>query len=286
MQPRAFATQKGCLPVTVLIRAALALSLAGLATAAAAGDWELKVCADPDNLPFSNDRLEGFDNRIAAIVARELGADLAWVWLPDLKGRTRQLYVQGGACDMVMGVIDSQPGYLTSYAYYRTGYVFLYPKAAAFAVHDLNDPVLHDLRIGFPGGASKAVPPSVALANRGIVKNQVHFIDKRDDGAAFAPVLEALGDRKVDLAIAWGPLAGAYAKAKGGLVVAPVRPEIDAPFIPMVASLTIGVRPNDEGLRDDIDLALARSWDETRAVLEEAGVPLIDLPAPVVGEGG
>lgn len=272
--------------MTVLIRAALALSLVGLATAAVAGDWELKVCADPDNLPFSNRKGEGFDNKIAEIVGREMGADVTWVWLPDVKGRTRQLYVQGGACDMVMGVIDSQPGFLTSYAYYRTGYVFVYPEGAAFEVKTLNDPVLRDLKIGFPGGLAKTVPPSIALANRGIVANQVHFIDKRDEGKTYAPVLEALGEGTIDLAIAWGPLAGAYAAAKGGLVVAPVKPEIDAPFIPMVASLTIGVRPSDEGLRDDIDVALAQSWDETRAVLTDAGVPLIDLPPPAVGEGG
>lgn len=272
--------------MNLLIRAALALPLAGLATAALAGDWELKVCADPDNLPFSNARGEGFDNRIAEILARDLDADLTWVWLPDLKGRMRQLYVQGGACDVLMGVIDSQPGFLTSYAYYRTGYVFLYPEGAPFEVKTLNDPVLRDLRIGIPGGLAKTVPPSIALANRGIVANQVHFIDKRDEGASYAPVLEALGEDRIDLAIAWGPLAGDYAKARGGLKLAPVEPEIDVPFIPMVASLTIGVRPGDEGLRDDIDQALARSWDETRAVLAEAGVPLIDLPPPVVGEGG
>lgn len=277
--------------MTVHIRAALVLSLAGLAAGvaaggAAAGDWELKVCADPDNLPFSNDKLEGFDNRIAEIVARELGADLSWVWLPDVKGRTRQLYVQGGACDMVMGVIDSQPGFLTSYAYYRTGYVFLYPEGAGFEVKSLDDPVLRDLRIGFPGGSAKTVPPSIALANRGIVANQVHFIDRRDEGKRYAPVLEALGAGEIDLAVAWGPLAGAYAKREGALVLAPVKPEIDAPFIPMVASLTIGVRPDDEGLRDDIDRALAAGWDEIRAVLTDAGVPLIDLPQPVVGDGG
>ena len=96
---------------------------------AAAGDWELKVCADPDNLPFSNKAGEGFDNKIAEILAADLNADLTYVWLPDLHGRTRQRLVQAGECDLVMGVLDGQPGFLTSYAYYRTGYVFVYPRA-------------------------------------------------------------------------------------------------------------------------------------------------------------
>jgi len=141
-------------------RAATLFALALLATTpAAAAGWELRVCADPDNLPFSDRAGEGFDNKIAAILAEEMGADLSYVWLPDLRGRTRQRYVQGGECDMVMGVIDGQPGFLTSYAYYRTGYVFLYPDTAPFTVASLDDAVLKDLRIGLPGGTAKLVPP-------------------------------------------------------------------------------------------------------------------------------
>ena len=248
---------------------------------AAAADWELKVCADPDNLPFSNRAGEGFDNKIAEILAADLNATLTYVWLPDLRSKTRQRLLQAGECDLVMGVLDGQPGFLSSYAYYRTGYVFVHPKTASFTVATLDDPVLKDLRVGIPGG-TRMVPPSLALANRGVVKNQVHFTDRKDDGTRYLPVLEGLREGKVDLAIAWGPLAGAFAKDLGDMTVASVQPEIDAPFIPMVASLTIGVRPEDEGLRDALDLALARTWDQTRAALTEAGVPLIDLPPPAV----
>jgi mxaJ protein len=265
---------------SVGLGALLSLALLAAPLPAEAGGWELKVCADPDNLPFSNRAGEGIDNKIAAILAEDLNADLTYVWLPDLRSRTRQRFVQGGECDMVLGLIDGQPGFLTSYAYYRTGYVFLYPEGARFEVNSLDDAVLKDLRIGLPGGAAKLPPPGLSLANRGIIANQFHFIDRRDPDKAYPPMLEALGRREIDLAIAWGPVAGAYAKQKGGFVVRPVTPEIDQPFIPMVASLTIGVRPQDEGLRDDIDLALSRTWDKTRSVLEAAGVPLIDLPPP------
>lgn len=267
-------------PLTALL---LALALAGPAGAA---DWELKVCADPDNLPYSNKAGEGFDNRIAEIVAAELGARLSYVWLPDMTGFTRARYLQGAECDMLMGVMDGQPGMLTSYAYYRTGFVFLYPEDATFTVATLDDPVLHDLRIGIPGGIERLTPPGLALANRGMIENQIHFSDKRDPGAAYQPLLEALDKREVDLAIAWGPQGGAFAKARGGIALVPVEPQIDEPFIPMIASFAIGVRPADEGLRDDIDLALSRTWDKTRAALAEAGVPLIDLPAPSPSLGG
>lgn len=261
------------------VHLAVAVLLMALAEPATAGDWELKVCADPDNLPFSNKAGEGFDNKIAEILAADLNADLSYVWLSDLHGRTRRRLLQAGECDLVMGVLDGQPGFMSSYAYYRTGYVFIYPEKANFTVASLDDHVLRDLRVGVSGGTN-IVPPSLALGNRGIVRNQAHFADRRDPDARFTPLLEGLHAGNVDLAIAWGPQAGAFAKEVGGMIVAPVQPEIDTPFIPMTGSLTIGLRPGDESLRDDLDLALSRTWDKIRAVLTDAGVPLIDLPPP------
>lgn len=265
-----------------LAAALLCLALAGPAMA---GDWELRVCADPDDLPYSNKAGEGFDNRIAEILATALDAELTYVWLPDRRGATRKRLLHGAECDVVMGVLDGQPGYLTSYAYYRTGYVFVYPEDAPFHIASLDDPVLRDLRIGVPGG-SRTVPPSLALANRGVVENQMHFGDPREPGKRNPPVLEALRDGRIDVAIAWGPQAGAFAREVGGMTIVPVTPEIDAPFIPMIASLAIGVRPGDEALRDEIDVALSKTWDETRAALTAAGVPLIDLPPPAPTLGG
>lgn len=249
-----------------------------------ARQWELRVCADPDSLPFSNRASEGFDNAIARILADELDADLTYVWLPNTRGAVRQQYVQAGLCDVVMGVIEGQRGFLTSHAYYRTGYVFLYPEDAAFALGSLDDAILRDLRIGVPGGARKLTPPSAALVKRGVVENLVHFDDRRLNGERYAPAVQAVADGAVDAAIVWGPFAGQYAGEVGGVVVAPVRPEIDLPFVPMVASLTIGFRPDDLALKDLIDVALARSWDQTRAVLEDADVPLLPLPRPTPPE--
>lgn len=243
--------------------------------------WELRVCADSANLPFSNREGEGFDDRIVALLAKELQAELTYVWLPDTRGRTRQLYLQAGECDLVMGVLEGQPGYLTSHAYYRTGYTFVYPENAEFEVQSLDDPALRELAIGLPGGARKLVPPALALANRGVVENQRHFGDRPEAGDRYPPVLEALKEGAVDVAIAWGPIAGKFAQEVGGMQVVPVRPEIDIPFIPMIASLTIGVRPGDEALRDEIDVALSRAWDRIVEVLAEAGVPLLPLPRPV-----
>ena len=248
---------------------------------AVAREWELRVCADPDALPFSNRAGEGFDDRIAALLAEELAADLHVVWLPDTRGRTRLRFLQSGACDLVMGMLEGAPGALTSHAYYRTGYVFVYPEDAGFEVASLDDPALRDLRVGFPGGARKTVPPALALARRGAVENQRHFPDRAASGEPFPPVLRALEDGEVDLAVVWGPVAARFAREVGGMSVVPVRPEIDVPFVPMVASLAVGMRPGDEALRDEVDLALSRIWDDVQGELSRAGVPLIPLPRPV-----
>lgn len=264
--------------------AAAAVAAIFLATTSSSAAWELRVCAETDNPPFSEEGGTGFDTRIAQIVAAALGAELTFVWLPDARARTRMLHIQGGECDMVMGVLEGQPGLLTSHAYYRTGYVFLYPEDAPHEVASLDDPVLRELRIGVPGGPRKLAPPSVALANRGLVGNQVHFAG-RGHGRHPA-VAEAVAEGAIDVAVVWGPAAGAFAKENAGFVIAPVRPEIDIPFLPMIASLTLGFRQGDEALRDAANRALSRTWNETRAVLAEAGVPTLDLPRPVEELGG
>lgn len=250
--------------------------------------WEFRVCADRDSLPFSNSAGEGYDNAIAQILADELGAELTYVWLPSTRGAIRQQYVQAGHCDVLMGVLEGQRGFLTSHAYYRTGYVFLYPEDADFELGSLDDAILKELRIGVPGGARKLIPPSVALVKRGVVENLVHFEDRRLDGERFTPAVRAVADGSVDAAVVWGPYAGQYAGEVGGVAVKPVRPEIDLPFMPMVASLTIGFRPGDEALRDDVNQALASAWEAIEAVLDEHGVPLLALPRPIstVGAGG
>lgn len=263
---------------------ALAVAVGFGASSAAAAGWELRVCADRENLPYSNEAGDGFENLVAAVLAEALGAELTYVWLPDARGATRQRYLQAGACDVVMGVLDKQKGYATSHAYYRTGYVFLFHEDAGFEIASLDDAVLGELRIGVPGGARKLVPPSIALANRGKLENQVHFDDRRAEGERHPPVIRAVENGSVDVGIVWGPVAGHYSREHDGVVVTPVRPEIDIPFLPMVASLAIGVRPDDAALRDLIDVALAWTWDETRAILEAAGVPLLSLPRPAPPE--
>ena len=255
---------------------AIAFSILMLSMPASA--WELAVCANPAGLPFSNRDGSGFDNRIATILADELGAEPRFVWMPDHRLRTARGFLHDGDCDVVMGVIDGQKGLLTSHAYYRTTYVFV-TLADGPRVASLDDPVIADLRIGVPGGARQTTPPDMGLMRRGHMARITHFGGSGIAGATEARMLDALDAGEIDLAILWGPMAGHV--LRDAHVAAPVAPEIDIPFLPMFASLSLGVRPWDEALRDAIDRALAARWDEVQAVLAEARVPRLHQPRPV-----
>ena len=261
----------------------IACTLVMLTLSLPASAWELAVCANPAGLPYSQDDGAGFDNRIAAILAEALEAELRFVWMPDHRLRTARGFLHQGACDVVMGVMDGQKGLLTSHAYYRTTYVFV-TRADGPQVTSLDDPLMAELRIGVPGGARQTTPPDMGLMRRGHMARITHFGGSGIAGATEARMLDALETGAIDLAILWGPMAGHVLRE--GLVTAPVAPEIDIPFLPMFASLSLGVRPQDEALRDAIDHALAARWDDVQAVLAQARVPQLHLPRPVAAEVG
>ncbi len=271
--------------------AAICLLLFLAQGSAQAQDWEMRVCAEPDNLPYSNEQEEGFENRIAEIIAQELRAKLTYVWLPQYQSRATVSNVlnREGECDMIMGVTDGHPGFLTSVAYYRTSYVFVYREDSPFEIRSLDDPLLRKLQIGVHVhvGGSGIGPDIHALASRGLIGNQVGFTPDYSKPSPLSPIVEAVTKGEVDVAIVWGPVAGYFAKQQPiRLELVPVTPEIDLPFVPMVFPISVGVRLGDEALRDELNVALARRWDEIQAVLGAYGVPLLPLPEPVVEMGG
>ena len=253
-----------------------ALSLCALPARA----WELALCADPDAAPYSSESDGGFDLAIADTVADALGAELSVRWMPDHRSATLLRHLHAGDCDMVMGMIDGRNGILGSHAYYRTGYVFV-RRAGEPPIRSLDDPALGTLRVGVPGGARRPTPPALGLSRRGLLGNLVHFGATAATETA-AEMGAALADGAIDVAILWGPMAATLNADAERFAVMPLAPEIDLPFIPMVAAFTIGVRPHDEALRDAIDAALAARWDEVQGALERADVPTLPLPRPIV----
>lgn len=259
-------------PLSLLLAAA-----AGWASPAVA-QRSLRVCADPNNLPFSNDRHEGFENRIASVLAQELGARLTYVWWPQRRGFVRQT-LGAGRCDVVMGVPAGYGQTLTSRPYYRSTYVFV-TRAGGPVVRSFDDSVLRRLRIGihFTGGGQP--PPATAIARRGLSRNLVGFSIYGDYRSPNPPaeLLQAVARGKVDVAVAWGPLAGWFARRSGTpLRVSPVPAGDALPGAPMSYAIALGVRHGDTLLLRRLQQALDLKAADVERVLSDYGVPLLPL---------
>lgn len=260
--------------------ASASAALAGSAPGHAPAQATLRVCADPNNLPFSNRRLEGFENQLAALVARDLGERVAYTWWPQRRGFVRRT-LEAGRCDVVMGVPSNMPGTLTTRPYYRSTYVFVTRAGSHAGPRSFDDPVLRRLRIGvhFTGGGNP--PPATALARRGLARNIASYSIYGDYRQAAPParLIEAVAQGAVDVAVAWGPLAGYFARRQDP----PLRLTAAPPFDmrtgePMTFAIAMAVRPRDRARRDALDRILARRAREIKALLTSYGVPLVQEP--------
>jgi mxaJ protein len=242
----------------------------------------LRVAADPNNLPFSNDKLQGFENRIAELIARDLGARLEYVWHAQRRGFVRQTMKEGDA-DLMITCPAGFERVLTTKPYFRSTYVFVTRKDSGIHVSSLDDPALKRLKIGVQITGEANTPPAQALGRRGIVDNVVGITVYGDYRQPNPParLIDAVARRQVDVAIAWGPLAGYFARREPvTLELTPVTPEVDPPALPLAFDVSVGVRKNDKALRDRVDQILARRRAEIDRILDDYGVPrAAPLPA-------
>lgn len=257
--------------------AATFLSIAALAPAQA-NAWDLVICADRNSPPLSTFEETGFENRIAQILAEELGATVSYLWSP----LSRSLeFLREGNCDLVMGVPDGTDAVLGTLTYYRSPYVFIYRSEDALGVQTFDDPVLGDLRIGVMPSDS---PAHHALLRRGLDDNVIlGTLDfAQGGGNPFENAVAALADDVIDIAVVWGPAGGYFANQQPvEMTVTPVPP-FEPPLIPMYLNMVAGVRHGDEFLRDLIDIALVERWDDIQAVLDEMDIPRMNLVAPII----
>jgi quinoprotein dehydrogenase-associated probable ABC transporter substrate-binding protein len=235
------------------------------------------VCADPNNLPFSNARGEGFENRLAELLARERGAELRYTWWAQRRGFFRNT-LSAGTCDVVLGVPVGFERVLATAPYYRSSYVFVTRRDRGPPPRSLDDPVLRSVRIGVQliGDDYANAPPAHALARRGLVANVVGYPLYGDYALDNPParIVEAVARGEVDVAIVWGPLAGFFARRQAvSLGLAPVPPDPDVPFLPFAFDIAVGVRRGDRALRDEIDDVLRRRRTEVESILDAYGVP-------------
>jgi quinoprotein dehydrogenase-associated probable ABC transporter substrate-binding protein len=262
--------------------ALLALLLAGASPAPAVP--ALRVCADPNNLPFSNARGEGLENRLAAVLAEALGARVEYTWWAQRRGAVRHT-LGARTCDVMLGVPVGWDPVLTTRPYYRSTYVFVWRRDRALDLRSLDDPRLRWLRVGVQlvGDDGVNTPPAYALARRGIVDNVRGFpvygdYAARDPGAE---ILRAVSRGDVDLAVVWGPLAGYFAgRLEPPLDWAAVAPPTEAPGLQFTFAIAAGVRRDDAALRDRLQEALDRRAPAVQALLDAYAVPRVARPAP------
>ncbi|WP_425500138.1 substrate-binding domain-containing protein [Propylenella binzhouense] len=282
------------------LAAALALALllpAGPAAATPAGSGgesesgTLRVCADPNNMPFSNDRGEGFENRIAEFVARELGyRGVAYTWWAQRRGFIRNT-LKAGACDVVIGVPAGMEMVATTRPYYRSTYVFVERRDRGLKLASLRDPRLGSLRIGVHliGDDGANTPPADALGEEGIIDNVVGYMIYGDYSEPAPPsrLVEAVATGEVDVGAAWGPLAGYFAQRAGvPLDVVPIADTGGFAPLAFQFDIAMGVRHGDEALRGRLDALIAERGDALRAILAGYGVPLLPVSAAAGKRGG
>lgn len=235
----------------------------------------LRVCADPNNLPFSNQRQEGFENRIAEVMARDLGAKLEYTWWSERKSFLKNS-LDAGKCDAVMGVPAMLDSVAVTRPYYRSTYVFVTRRDRKLSVTSLDDPRMEQWRIGIHVLDDDYAPPAHALARRGLGKNIVGYSMFGAYGEENPParIIDAVARGDIDLAIVWGPFAGYFAKQeKTALDIQPVSPTMFL-AVPFTYDISIGVRKGDEALRAALDRALSRNCAAVRSILADYGVPL------------
>jgi mxaJ protein len=269
--------------LTRFLCAAWAAVLLGCASADAhSRDSVLRVCADPNNLPFSDQRERGFENRIARLIANRLGMQVEYTWRPQRRGFIRNT-LNAKTCDLIAGLPTASELAWTTAPYYRSTYVFVTRKASRLRLTGLDDPRLRTLRIGVHviGDDYANTPPAHALARRGIIRNVSGYTIYGDYSTPNPParLVDAVANGEIDVAIAWGPLAGYFgARGASPLELAPVTPQVDLPFNQFVYDIGMAVRRGDTTLHHAVEQVLYERRSDIEGILASYGVPLVPKP--------
>jgi mxaJ protein len=235
---------------------------------------EFKVCADQDNLPYSNSRQEGFENKIAQLIAQDLGKKLSYQFWYDRMGYIRNT-LNAHRCDVIMGTVAGNDMVLTSKPYYRSGYVFVTRKESNLNITDWDSP---DLRKGIIGVVGQT-PPSRPIYDKGLMENARPYRIQRDLNLPPSFMIDDLVKGDIDIAIVWGPIGGYYAKqSKVPLVVVPV-PEYEDTNVhgKEYWNISVAVRKKDKERLAMIQEVLDRRHADIMKILDDFGIPHLDV---------
>lgn len=252
------------------------VAIAACSPSAHSEEPPLQVCADPNNLPYSNSAGDGFENKIASLVAGYLHRPLVFVWRAERREYVRE-GLNAGECDLVTAIPSGGSIALATRPYYRSTYAFVSKRDEA-PVSSLDDPSLKTRTIGVQmiGDDGMNSPPAHALAERGIVSNVRGFMvygDYRNDHP-LSEIVDAVASGKVDVAAVWGPVAGYFAaKEKPPLVVTPIAGDVEA-RLPMTFDIAMGVPRTDKELKTQVDSALSSLAPQIKTILAAYRVPV------------
>lgn len=237
---------------------------------------EFKVCADPENMPYSNMNQEGFEDKIAALLAKDLGKKLSFTYAYNRQGFYRNT-INANRCDVIISTTPDNDALRTSKPYYRSGYVFIYKKSSGYNIKDWDSPDLHKAVIGIVGES----PPTRPLADHGLMNNAKPYRLQRDLNLPPSFMVDDLLKGEIDVAVLWGPIGGYYAKqSKEPLVVVPI-PEYEQENIhgKEYWNISLAVRKKDKDRMAMIQGALDRNQDKIIKILDDYGIPHVPVVA-------
>ena len=242
-------------------------------------DKEFRVCADPENLPYSNQKGEGFENKIAEVLAKDLGKELGYEFWLDRQGYLRNT-INAQRCDVIIGMGSDVDSLRTSKPYYRSGYVFVYRKSSNYNIKDWDS---EDLRKGIIGIVGES-PPTIPLRDYDLMANARPYRLQRDLNLPPSHMIDDLVAGKIDVAIIWGPLGGYYAKkAKEPLVVVPLpafkseRNSFDTQKGQAEFNISLAVRKKDKDRMEMVQGALDRNQSKILKILDDYGIPHVPV---------
>jgi len=236
-----------------------------------------RVCAPKDNLPFSNENGEGFENKIAEVLAKDLGKKLEYFFFYDRQGFYRNT-LKANRCDVVIGTAAGADMTLNSKPYYRSGYVFVYKKNSGYDIKDYDSPDLKKAMIGVVGES----PPSRPLSDKGLMEHSRPYRMQRDLNLPPSFLIDDLVKGDIDVAVVWGPIGGYFAKKAAADLVVVLAPEYAETNVhgKEYWNISVGVRRKDKERMAMINGALERQKDAINKILDDYGIPHV----PVVDE--
>ncbi len=244
---------------------------------------EFKVCADPENMPYSNSKKEGFENKIAEVLAKDLGLKLTYQFWPDRFGFYRNT-INAKRCDVIIGTADGNDVLRTSKPYYRSGHVYVWRKESNYNITDWTSP---DLKKGIIGVVGES-PATIAMDQNDLITNARPYRMQRDLNLPPSYLIDDLAKKDIDVAIAWGPIGGYFAKQSKVPMEVRMIPEyvgrdaINSAKGKEFWNISVGVRKKDKERMEKIQAALDRNADKITKILDDYGIPHV----PVVEEKG